>query len=71
MKRELKHLLTITLILLGGNINCYSQKKELKKEKDGFQWYQLFTDDILRDRWHITEDEWKYIDSRIHNYGGD
>jgi len=45
MKRELKHLLTITLILLGGNINCYSQKKELKKEKDGFQWYQLFTDD--------------------------
>ena len=29
---------------------------------------QYFSDEILRDRWKITDDEWKYIDSRIHNY---
>ena len=28
-----------------------------------------FTDDILRERWNITEEEWTYIDSKIHNYG--
>ena len=28
-----------------------------------------YTDEYLRKRWDITEDEWKYIDSRIHNYG--
>lgn len=27
-----------------------------------------FTDEILRERWNITDDEWNYIDSRIHNY---
>ena len=29
---------------------------------------QRFTDEILRNRWDITEKEWEYIDSRIHNY---
>lgn len=29
---------------------------------------QRFSDDILRKRWNITEAEWEYIDSRIHNY---
>lgn len=28
-----------------------------------------YTDEYLRERWDITEDEWNYIDSRIHNYG--
>lgn len=27
-----------------------------------------YSDDILRKRWHITDEEWNYIDSRIHNY---
>ena len=30
---------------------------------------QEFTDMSLCERWEITEEEWKYIDSRIHNYG--
>ena len=30
-----------------------------------------YTDEILRERWNITSEEWEYIDSRIHNYGGD
>lgn len=32
---------------------------------------QRFSDDILRKRWNITEAEWEYIDSRIHNYDGE
>lgn len=32
------------------------------------EYSQRFTDEILRDRWSITDDEWAYIDSRIHNY---
>lgn len=28
-----------------------------------------YTDKILCERWKITDSEWKYIDSRIHNYG--
>lgn len=28
-----------------------------------------YTDELLCKRWNITDEEWKYIDSRIHNYG--
>jgi len=31
----------------------------------------IFNDEILRKRWKINDNEWKYIDSRIHNYGGE
>ncbi len=31
---------------------------------------QQFSDEVLRERWKITDDEWEYIDSRIHNYEG-
>jgi hypothetical protein len=27
----------------------------------------MFTDEILRQRWDITEDEWNFIDSKIKN----
>lgn len=30
-----------------------------------------YTDKMLCDRWQITDEEWEYIDSRIHNYGGE
>ncbi|MFA5450439.1 MAG: Eco57I restriction-modification methylase domain-containing protein [Dehalococcoidales bacterium] len=30
---------------------------------------RIYTDELLRKRWDITDDEWNYIDSRIHNYG--
>lgn len=29
-----------------------------------------FSDSILCKRWNITDNEWQYIDSKIHNYGG-
>ena len=32
---------------------------------------RVYTDDYLRQAWGISEEEWAYIDSRIHNYGGD
>lgn len=32
---------------------------------------KYYTDEILRERWQITNEEWEYIDSRIHNYRGD
>lgn len=32
---------------------------------------QNYTDELLCKRWNITEEEWKYIDSRICNIGGD
>ena len=32
---------------------------------------RTYTDDYLRSEWGITDEEWDYIDSRIHNYGGD
>lgn len=28
-----------------------------------------YSDELLKERWHITEEEWTYIDSRIHNIG--
>lgn len=30
----------------------------------------LYSDEYLREHWNITDDEWDYIDSRIHNYDG-
>lgn len=30
-----------------------------------------YSDEKLRQRWNIDDSEWEYIDSRIHNYGGD
>lgn len=32
---------------------------------------RLYTDEYLIKEWGITSDEWEYINSRIHNYGGD
>lgn len=32
---------------------------------------EYYTDEKLRKRWHITDEEWNYIDSRIKNIGGD
>ena len=29
---------------------------------------QVYTDELLRQRWNISDEEWEYIDSRIHNY---
>ena len=29
-----------------------------------------YSDEYLRQRWNITDEEWDYIDSRIHNYEG-
>lgn len=31
----------------------------------------IYTDELLKDRWNITDEEWAYIDSKIHNYGSD
>lgn len=28
---------------------------------------KVYTDDILRERWGITDDEWEFIDSKIRN----
>ncbi len=30
----------------------------------------VYTDEFLRKEWGISDDEWQYIDSKIHNYGG-
>lgn len=30
-----------------------------------------YTDELLRSKWHITDEEWAYIDSRIGTIGGD
>jgi site-specific DNA-methyltransferase (adenine-specific) len=35
------------------------------------EYKEYFTDELLVKRWNITKEEWKYIDSRIHNYGVD
>ncbi len=32
---------------------------------------RIYTDEYLKDLWGITDEEWSYIDSRIHNYGSD
>lgn len=29
---------------------------------------EVYTDELLIQRWNLTDDEWNYIDSRIHNY---
>jgi site-specific DNA-methyltransferase (adenine-specific) len=35
------------------------------------EYNRFYTDEYLRKEWGISEEEWNYIDSRIHNYGGD
>lgn len=32
---------------------------------------RIYTDDYLIEKWGISEEEWNYINSRIHNYGGE
>ncbi len=32
---------------------------------------RIYSDEYLIKEWGISSEEWKYIDSRIHNYGGD
>ena len=32
---------------------------------------RVYTDEILKKEWGITNEQWEYIDARIHNYGGD
>ena len=49
--------------------------QDITKEKFIFIPYlnnydQEFTDEILRRRWHITDEEWEFIDSKIRNIGG-
>ena len=34
------------------------------------QYDYVFSDEFLRKRWKITDEEWQYIDSKIHNYDG-
>jgi site-specific DNA-methyltransferase (adenine-specific) len=34
-------------------------------------WAGTYTDDMLRTMWDISDDEWKYIDSKISDIGGE
>lgn len=59
---------TVRFLLLQSVVSQDVTKKNYCFVPDIGEYDTIFTDEILCNKWNITEEEWKYIDSRIHNY---
>lgn len=59
---------TVRFLLLQRVVSQDVTKKCFAFIPDLKHYSETFTDEKLCERWGITEDEWNYIDSRIHNY---
>lgn len=59
---------TVRFLLLQSVVSQDATKKNFTYVPDVGEYKEEFTDEKLRILWNITDDEWKYIDSRIHNY---
>ncbi len=62
-----KYLLTkiVRFLLLQTVVSQHVTREKFEFIPDLEVYNQEFTDDILKQRWHITDDEWEFIDSRI------
>ena len=62
---------TVRFLLLQTVVSQHISTKSFCFVPELNEYCGTYTDELLRDMWSITEDEWKYIDSRICNIGGD
>ena len=61
---------TVRFLLLQAVISQHVTQKEFRFVPDLGHYEGKYTDKQLCEMWGITEEEWEYIDSRIHNYEG-
>ena len=59
---------TVRFLLLQSVISQHDTQKEYRFVPDLVRYEGIYTDKQLYDLWRITDEEQKYIDSRIHNY---
>ena len=57
-------------LLLQAVISQHVTKQNFMFVPDLGNYHMTYTDDYLREHWGISNEEWDYIDSRIHNYDG-
>ena len=62
---------TVRFLLLQTVVSQNITKKNFCFIPDFGKYSGVYTDKELIKLWNITDEEWKYIDSRIHNYGRD
>lgn len=62
---------TVRFLLLQAVVSQDVTKKNYCFVPELNYYNEEYTDDILRNMWNITDEEWQYIDSRICNIGGD
>lgn len=61
---------TVRFLLLQAVISQHVTRKNFYFIPDLGKYEGLYTDELLCKRWEITNDEWKFIDSKIKNIGG-
>lgn len=62
---------TVRFLILQTVISQHVSREKFCFVPDLGTYDMKYTDEYLRKAWGITDEEWAYIDSRIHNYGGD
>lgn len=55
----------VRFLLLQSVISQHVSKKNYRFVPDLGHYEGIYTDEMLKERWNITEEEWKYIDSKI------
>lgn len=60
----------VRFLLLQAVISQHVTKQNFMFVPDMGNYHMVYTDDYLREHWNIKDEEWQYIDSRIHNYEG-
>ena len=60
---------TVRFLILQTVISQHVSREKFCFVPDLGKYNMNYTDEYLREIWGITDDEWAYIDARIHNYG--
>lgn len=61
---------TVRFLLLQSVISQHVTQKEYRFVPDLQDYKGVYTDEVLIEKWGLSQDDWKYIDSRINNIGG-
>jgi len=59
---------TVRFLLLQSVVSQHVTKEKFRFVPDLIRYENEFTDDILREKWDISDEEWDYIDSRIYHH---
>jgi len=62
---------TVRFLLLQTVVSQDVTKKSFSFVPDLGRYEGIYSDELLKEKWNITEEEWEYIDSRISMIGGD